>query len=79
MESPVQLRQAEKKSHEKSGFDFLGDFVLTEELGDGTGQYRKAEPTVQAWQSDKKSPEKSGFDFLGDFVLTEGLGGAAGQ
>ncbi|WP_203287578.1 hypothetical protein [Metabacillus sp. cB07] len=48
-------------------------------MGDGTGQYRKAEPTVQAWQSDKKSPEKSGFDFLGDFVLTEGLGGAAGQ
>ncbi|KEZ48018.1 hypothetical protein AZ46_0218730 [Metabacillus indicus LMG 22858] len=31
------LRQSDKKSPEKSGFDFLGDFVLTEELGAAAG------------------------------------------
>ncbi|KEZ53203.1 hypothetical protein GS18_0207850 [Metabacillus indicus] len=37
-EAPVLLRQSDKKSPEKSGFDFLGDFVLTEELGAAAGQ-----------------------------------------
>ena len=38
-----QTRQTDKKSPEKSGFDFLGDFVLAEGLGGGAGQHRKAE------------------------------------
>ncbi len=74
-----QTKQTDKKSPEKSGFDFLGDFVLAEGLEGGAGQHRKAEPTGQTRQTDKKSPEKSGFDFLGDFVLAEGLGGGARQ
>ncbi|MEK3808639.1 hypothetical protein MHB63_19120 [Bacillus sp. FSL H8-0547] len=36
-ESTVQAWQADKKSPEKSGFDFFSDFVLTEGLGDGAG------------------------------------------
>ncbi|WP_320155313.1 hypothetical protein [Metabacillus indicus] len=38
------LRQSDKKSPEKSGFDFLGDFVLTEELGAAAGQGVKCLP-----------------------------------
>ena len=68
---------AEKDPTEKAGFAFTGGAVLTEELGDGAGQHRKAEPTDQTRQTDKNSPEKSGFDFLGDFVLAEELGGSA--
>ncbi|MBX4340709.1 hypothetical protein K4G93_21520, partial [Mycobacterium tuberculosis] len=34
----VLLGQSDKKSPEKSGFDFFGDFVLTEGLGSGAGQ-----------------------------------------
>ncbi|WP_277987847.1 hypothetical protein [Metabacillus sp. cB07] len=34
----VQAWQSDKKSPEKSDFDFFGDFVLTEELADGAGQ-----------------------------------------
>ncbi|KEZ51924.1 hypothetical protein GS18_0212540 [Metabacillus indicus] len=43
-EAPVLLRQSDKKSPEKSGFDFLGDFVLTEELGAAAGQGVKCLP-----------------------------------
>ncbi|KEZ50962.1 hypothetical protein AZ46_0210085 [Metabacillus indicus LMG 22858] len=43
-EAPVLLRQSDKKSPEKSAFDFLGDFVLTEELGAAAGQGVKCLP-----------------------------------
>ncbi len=43
-EAPVLLRQSDKKSPEKSGFDFLGDFVLTEELGAAAGHGVKCLP-----------------------------------
>ncbi len=32
-----QARQTDKNSPEKSGFDFLGEFVLAEGLGGGAG------------------------------------------
>ncbi len=40
-EPTVQAWQADKKSPEKSGFDFFGDFVLAEGLGGGAGQCEK--------------------------------------
>ncbi|MGG4491861.1 hypothetical protein [Metabacillus idriensis] len=33
-----QIRQADKNPTEKSGFDFFGGFVLTEDLGAGAGR-----------------------------------------
>ncbi|MGX1191905.1 hypothetical protein [Metabacillus sp. SLBN-84] len=41
-EATGQAWQSDKKSTEKSGFDFWGDFVLTEGLGGAAG-HRKAE------------------------------------
>jgi hypothetical protein len=40
-EPTVQPRQTDKNSPEKSGFDFLGEFVLAEGLGGGDRQHEK--------------------------------------
>ncbi|MDR0139434.1 hypothetical protein RFW18_16895 [Metabacillus idriensis] len=40
-EPTVQTRQTDKKSPEKAGFAFFGDFVLAEGLGGGARQREK--------------------------------------
>ncbi|WHZ58707.1 hypothetical protein [Metabacillus hrfriensis] len=74
-----QLRQADKNSTEKSGFEFFGEFVLAEELGDGAGKQEMRNRLISSDRQNKDPTEKALFVFTGGAVLTEELGGEAGQ
>ncbi|MDX8290609.1 hypothetical protein SLL00_12440 [Metabacillus indicus] len=57
----------------------MGDFVLTEGLGGGAGQYEKRNRLAQLRRTEKDPTEKAGFAFYGGAVLAEELGDGAGQ
>jgi hypothetical protein len=73
VEPTVQNRQTDKNSPEKSGFDFLGEFVLAEGLGGVAGQQEKRNRLFRTDRQIRIHPKSPGLTFLREFVLAEEL------